>query len=559
MITSSASEIAPRVQWRLWSARIATAVIVPLLLLGIVEGTLRLCQVGFPSAVTVPCTIKGSPAACDNLFFTSAFFPPRMIRLPRPYAIPAEKSPNTFRVFVLGESTAFGDPEPTYGFSRYLEVMLRERFPNRNFEIVNTGVTAINSHVVLPIAKGLAGQRGDLFIIYTGNNEVVGPYGPGTVLTSSTFGLPAIRASIFLRSTRIGQLIMKAVSPADSKAPQQWGGMEMFLNQQVRATSPALARAYENFGSNLEDTVSVARKSGARVMVSTIATNLKDCAPFASLHREGLSKAQLDSWTTLVQQGDEQETRGSYEQALKFYRSALEIDPEYAELEFRIARCLWKLEQFTDAKQHFTHAQDLDTLRFRADTRINNQIRSVAARAGAGVELVDSEDELSRQSAHGIAGSELLWEHVHLTPRGNYLVARAMFLRIAKMLATDSAASASIEAPSIEECNRDIALTSYDKARVASDMLQRLQKAPFTHQLNNQEQLAELTRLTDAPVATDSEIADEYRMAIARYPDDKLLHLNFGFFLYDRNPRAAVEQLKMAQPYDKVPLARYGR
>ena len=66
------------------------------------------------------------------------------------------------------------------------------------FEVVNTGSVAINSHVLLPIAKGLAKQRPDVFIIYSGNNEVVGPYGPGTALTSSGMSLPVIRASIFL-------------------------------------------------------------------------------------------------------------------------------------------------------------------------------------------------------------------------------------------------------------------------------------------------------------------------------------------------------------------------
>ena len=61
----------------------------------------------------------------------------------------------TFRIFVLGESAAMGDPDPAYGFSRYLEVMLRERYPSMKFEVVNTGSVAINSHVLLPIARGL--------------------------------------------------------------------------------------------------------------------------------------------------------------------------------------------------------------------------------------------------------------------------------------------------------------------------------------------------------------------------------------------------------------------
>ena len=104
--------------------------------------------------------------------------------------------PDTYRIFVLGESAAMGDPDPAYGFSRYLEVMLRERFPNTKFEVINTGIVAIDSHVILPIARELARYKPDLFIVYAGNNEVVGPYGPGTALTGSSLNLSAIRTSI---------------------------------------------------------------------------------------------------------------------------------------------------------------------------------------------------------------------------------------------------------------------------------------------------------------------------------------------------------------------------
>jgi hypothetical protein len=31
--------------------------------------------------------------------------------------------------------------------------MLRERFPNTKSEVINTGIVAIDSHVILPIAR----------------------------------------------------------------------------------------------------------------------------------------------------------------------------------------------------------------------------------------------------------------------------------------------------------------------------------------------------------------------------------------------------------------------
>jgi len=158
---------------RLW-LQIAAAVLVPVVVLVIVEVSLRIAGVGFSTSLLVPCTVKGTPASCYNLFFATPYFPAGMVQTPRLYSIPKTKAPGTYRIFVLGESAAMGDPDSAYGFSRYLEVMLRNRYPVMKFEVVNTGSVAINSHVVLCIAEGLADQKTDLFIVYSGNNEVVG-------------------------------------------------------------------------------------------------------------------------------------------------------------------------------------------------------------------------------------------------------------------------------------------------------------------------------------------------------------------------------------------------
>ncbi len=413
--------------WRSWTLRIVSAVFVPVLVLVVIEFALRTFGVGYPTDLLVPCTVRGQAASCYNLFFPAPFFPPGMIKSPQVYAVPVVKPAGTYRIFILGESAAMGDPDPAYGFSRFLEVMLRERFPSIKFEIVNTGSVAINSHVLLPIARGLGGQKPDIFIIYSGNNEVVGPYGPGTALTTSAMGLPVVRASIFLRSTRIGQLLTRV-----GAQKREWGGMEMFLDKQVRATSPLMKSSYSNFEHNLRDTVQIARKSGARVIVSTVATNLKDCGPFASLHREGLTPDALKSWEALVQQGAESERTESYAEALQDYLAAQKIDGEFAELEFRIGRTYLRMGDFARAQQHFLRARELDTLRFRADSKINDINRSVAAATGA--ELVDAESIFAKGSPDGLIGSELVYEHVHLTPEGNYLLARAMFLQIASKL-----------------------------------------------------------------------------------------------------------------------------
>jgi len=537
-------------RWKYWAPRLATAILVPLLLLALTEGVLRFFNVGFSTDLMTACTVSGRPSSCYNLFFAAPYFPPGMIKAPQFYSVPNVKTPGTYRIYVLGESAAMGDPDPAYGFSRYLEVMLRDRFPGMKFEVVNTGIVAINSHVILSIARQLANYKPDLFIIYAGNNEVVGPYGPGTALTASSMSLPVIRTSIFVRSTRIGQLMTKASRPR-----AEWHGMEMFLDKQVRADSPLLQATYRNFASNLRGIVDAARGSGARVLLSTIATNLKDCAPFASQHREGLSASALGKWSSLVEQGAVLESVQSFAEALKLYNAAAQIDDQYAELQFRIARCLWALGEFPAAKSHYVLAQDLDTLRFRADTKMNDIIRSVATSSGPNVELLDAQALFAGESHYGVTGGELLYEHVHLNPLGNYLLARAAFTQIESTLPPDVRASARGTDPLSEsECERLLALTSHDRSRMAAEMMQRLQRPPFTNQLNHTEQMQNLMFKANASTETFPETFNQYQWAIAQFPDDRILHYKFGFVLFEFDRNAAAQQFMLARPSDDFPV-----
>jgi len=538
--------------WRRWLAVSATTILVPVLLLAVAEVALRVCGVGTSTLATRPCTDHGHPAYCDNQFFAANFFPPGMFRTPRPYVIPATKLPGTYRIFVLGESVAWGDPDPSYGFGRYLEMMLRKRFPGAKFEVINTSITAINSHALLPMVEDLVHYQPDLFIIYTGNTEVVGPFGPGTVLTPWDLSLPAIRTRIFLNSTRLGQLVGKVTSASQKNTPE-WRGMEMFLGRQVRADSPQMRPVYENFAANLHDIVAVARRSGAQVLISTVATNLKDCAPFASLHREGIREDELRSWEGLVQRGADLESAGSYAEALKLYLSAADIVPQYAELQFRIARCLWALGDFAGAKDRFVRAQDLDTLRFRADSRLNEIIRALAG-TGPGVRVVDAAAVFAGESAHEVPGSELFYEHVHMNPRGTYLLARALFRQVDSMLPAELRRSAvSADVASQEECERLLAFTPYDRLRVAGLVLGKLGQPPFTNQLNHSEEVLRLE--SEAEGSADyGEIVAEYQWAIMQNPQDRLLHLNYGFFLHRYDPAATEQEFRVALPYDNAPV-----
>ncbi len=529
---------APLSPAKAWAFRLVSVVFLPALLLGLIEGSLRVAGAGYRPGFTAPCQVRGRPAACENPDFGRRFFPPGLVRSPVPFAIPEEKGPRTFRIFILGESAALGDPDPSFGVGRFLEVMLAERHPGVRFEVVNTGVVAINSHVMLPIARDLAGKRGDLFIVYAGNNEVVGPFGRGTVLTARPGSLPLIRLAVAASGTRLGQLLAGlARRISGGTAPARWGGMEMFLERQVRGDDPAMTAVYTGFARNLADTVAVAREAGAQVVLSTMGTRRRDFAPLASLHRPGLADDQRAAWEARFAAGASLEAEGRPAEAVAAYLAAEAVDGDHAELQYRLGRCALAMGDDAEARTRLTRARDLDTLRFRADSRIDAIIREVAGAAGPGVRLVDGAAAVDEGSEHGLAGGDRFYEHVHLTPAGNHRLAAALLPAVEAALPAAWRQGAAPGGPlPLETCLARLAFTGFDRYRVAREVLGRRSRPPLSGQSDHAALVRELELEKQRGAAESFEASDAtYRSALLARGDDPLLHLDYGILLDSRD------------------------
>lgn len=518
-------------------------VLVPLVLLVLIEAGLRIAGYGFNASPMLSWKLDGRRATVDNFRFPWRFFPREISREFDPFLFIDDKPADTYRIFVLGSSAAQGVPDGAFVFGRILEVMLRESFPRIKFEVFNAALTAVNSHAVLPIARACVKHRADLLIVYMGNNEVVGPYGPGTVFTPFS-GSAFIRFDMALRTQRLGQLVGSLAGSLTSKKepPGVWRGMEMFLGNQIARDDPRMESVYRHFAGNLGEIRRAVGGSGTAAIFCTVAVNLRDCPPFASQHRGDLSANRKEEWERLNRRGTEKEIAGDDRGALDDYRAALAIDAGFADLPFRMGRCEARLGDFGPAKAFFLMARDADTLRFRADGEINARIREAAAGRGSqGLFLADIESSLAAESVNGVPGEDLFLDHVHLNYRGNYLVARALWERIESLLPArikgmDGALAAG--PPSLETCAEKLAYSDWDRANIADEMLNAyIKKPPFSNQLYHAEQVARLEQELGELKARLSEnvvrdCAEAYEKAILGTPRDWWLHWKYSQLLY---------------------------
>ncbi len=548
---------------KLWIFRILAITVIPVCLFLLLETGMRVIGYGYPTSFALRYKDKNIDNYYSNIKFSWLFFDPKIARTIYPFMFPVQKTDKTYRIFVLGGSAAAGTPDGAYSFGRMLQVMLRRQYPETNFEVITAAMPAINSHAVLEIAKDCAGYEPDMFIVYLGNNEVVGPYGAGTVFSQLSDNLSLIRFGIALKSLRVGQLLTKLTGTIGSDSPRVWMGMEMFLDKQVSRDDPQMKIVYRNFQKNLMDIFRVAEKNTIPLICSTVGVNLKDNPPFASKHSLGLKDSAKQQWDELYNQGISLENKGDYSSAADIYLKAAQIDSNYAELQYRIGHCYWQIGKFKESKERYIEACERDTLRFRADNQINAIIRDAADnKSHKGIYLVDTCKVFEENSPHGTPGKELFYEHVHLKFKGNYLLAKTVFDQVDRILPerikqnkTAENAAENLEEnsfPSEQEVAQYLAYTEWEKVSIAEVVLEEyLKQPPFTNQLYHDERIRqneERMKVLKEAFTEDvmKEIERQNVWAIKQTPSDPVLYWKYGLLLENqKNISGAAMQYEM--------------
>ena len=453
-----------------------------------------------------------------------------------------------------------GDPEPAFGFCRVLEQLLEHRHSGERFEVINLAVTAINSHVIRPIAREAAHYDADFWCIYMGNNEVHGQFGPGTVFGSSQANLRLIRSSLAVKRTRIGQIV-NALSDSIARGASsatQWTGMSMFTNRTVFSNDPRLEGVYENFSANLQDIATAGIASGAQVLISDIAVNLRGSSPFKSEKPAHLSNTEQKEWTARMEAGKSLLEAGLYSDAASKYSDAAKLHPGHAETYFLLGQCYWALTDFAQAQKSYQRARDLDGLRFRTDGKLNRIIRDLTKNHPSDkVRFVNTEALVAYNAPNGIPGDELFWDHVHFRFPGNYLVALAFAQEIEKSLYSPEDISTSPAWISLGDCAQALTLTRWSDYQTTQAMRQRLNEEPFRSQSIHAERNQRLAKELQSHLVGISTEAfpvqkKVFESALQDDPQDYILKDLFAQFLLQQGQVDEASAL-WAQVVEQVP------
>ena len=314
-------------------------------------------------------------------YFSNVASPPSV----SPDAFDKVKKPNAYRVFVLGGSSTAGWPyNSNASFPREVKRRLQLTFPQKEIEVINLGISAVNSYTIKDIVPDVIEQKPDLVLIYAGHNEFYGALGVGSSesVGNSTFIISSV---ISLRDYKTVQLIQNGISyfyglfAKESSLAE--GENETLMARMVGEglipfDSDLFNQGIDQFESNFNEILSQLKGKRIPVIIGTLTSNLK-IKPFVSVED-------------------------------KNQRSAEEI---YAE-----AESFYKTENFKIARELFIKAKDLDALRFRAPEKINQVITNLSNKYNCSLVKIDS--LFFDLTSDGITGYNLMVDHLHPTSIG---------------------------------------------------------------------------------------------------------------------------------------------
>lgn len=392
----------------------------PIVLLALLEVGLRWADVGHD----YPFVIRDGDQLQLNIRYPHKYFSRQDIMKPEfiEQSFPVDKDPETVRIVCLGGSTTAGFPyEVNINFPYFVQAACGEHFPEQPLEMINLGVSAINSHAVVEMLPHILELQPDAVMIYMGHNEFYGALG---VASTEFFGAnrAIIQFILKLRSLRIYQLLERLLiggvdsdrSNSETREPSETLMRQMIRQQLIPAESDAFTKTVDNYRANLKQIITTFENKQIPVLVSDVVSNQRDMTPLDEI-------SLPDDAQKLAQQAAQLAANSLWTEAAVVYEDVLKQHPEHATTHFRYAHCLLQIGRKTTAAHHFQLACDYDQMRFRAPSAINDVIQEICAETNA--LQVSTAAAFAQIAPDHVPGRTLFLEHLHPNERGYLLLA----------------------------------------------------------------------------------------------------------------------------------------
>lgn len=402
---------------RLWLFRLA-AIVLSLSPLVVLEIGLRMLGYGHDPRLIVPVRDAAPGTHQLNPSADRAYYGPMDLLGPEPRPFVLPKPQGVYRILVVGGSTVAGFPYPfELALPRQLQVVLEQQSPDRQFEVLNAGITAINSLSEVDIVRqGLACEP-DVIIVHSGHNEF---YGPGGAASTASAFAPTLHPLLQrIRRQRLFQLAGSWVYRPLRGHPQEILPADIA----IAMDGPIFARALESYEAHLREMASLASQAGIPIVLTSVPSNLRDQSPMHSLSRSDLTDTERQELAEQHKAAARHLSYQEYEAALAALRAARQVDPKNAILAYREAQCLEMLGRRQAAAEAYRLAADLDGCRFRAPSAFNEAVRRAASLGPDTVRFCDVAAQLRDQSKLPAPGEDFFLEHVHYNLEGNWRVA----------------------------------------------------------------------------------------------------------------------------------------
>jgi tetratricopeptide (TPR) repeat protein len=425
---NSSSKVAPVSKKRILLFKVIS-ILLPFLVLILLEISLRIFHYGNNYSLFIeykdnPNFLMLNPEASKKYFTNQAIATTGNEEL-----FKKEKDANTMRIFVLGESTTIGFPYFHNGsFHRWLKYRLMRTFPDKNFEIINLSLTAVNSYTVLGFAKEAVHYQPDAVFIYAGHNEYYGTLGVAS--TENIGGNPfMIKMVLKLRELKVVQLITNLYEKTaglfrNTKNKSGETRMQLMVaNGEIPYQSKLYNRGVEQFRYNMDEALSIFNKEHIPVFISNLVSNEKDLKPFISLQADSI---KFPAFKTNFENGVKAFDAKDFPAAYNFFKEANKIYNKHALCNYYLGRLVYMQGDFNQAGKYFAMAKDLDGLRFRAPGEMNDIIDRLCVKYHDAY-LVDTKTAFENWSADHLIGDSLILEHVHPNLTGYALISEAFY------------------------------------------------------------------------------------------------------------------------------------